>query len=431
MSTKTTIQADVGPGNKTGTYYITICNLPFGTTWQQLKDWTRSVCIVDHIEVFQDSTSGWVRVNGRENFEKAWEFINGGTFNGRSIIASDKNRKESIKIKELVDAQQTGYAHTAWYQSTPQNHIDLMTVFGLQYYMTSCPPDSGQRFTGVPIPSQGYTQQPPITTATPMAGTYAAMDPRGYYTYDEPDTQLTLAKSPAAAYPLQYQYEGARFSVPYRGRDEPIEYHHNSGFTGGEPSYRSGYVMTEPRKLHVSSFPQQARADEVKSWVCCQVDKAKIESIEIPKNSNSRYLRGYVLVILDSPSAATTAMDQLNKARFQGRKVNARFAVEGVAVGEPSVSYEETNVGWNEPKTGKPPIPTGPCRGRHNDRHKNEKSQRSKKKPPDKKSSFSKRTSQSQPDKKTSVQKSPKEKKSGSEDGPVIVDGTTHSRGKS
>ena len=94
MLAETTIQADVGPGDQTGIYYITICNvrfspvapivlpslhhtsdhiqLPFGTSWQQLKDWARSACDVDHIEVFQNSTSGWVRVKGKDNFERAW-----------------------------------------------------------------------------------------------------------------------------------------------------------------------------------------------------------------------------------------------------------------------------------------------------------------------------------------------------------------------
>ncbi|KAL2213600.1 hypothetical protein CC79DRAFT_1327504 [Sarocladium strictum] len=67
-----TFQADVGPGDVTGVYYITICNLPFETSWQQLKDWLRPHCEVDHIEVFKTSTSGWVRLRGKRNFDKAW-----------------------------------------------------------------------------------------------------------------------------------------------------------------------------------------------------------------------------------------------------------------------------------------------------------------------------------------------------------------------
>lgn len=46
--------------------------LPFGTSWAALKDWIRSVCEVDHIEMFPQSTSAWVRVKGRDNFNRAW-----------------------------------------------------------------------------------------------------------------------------------------------------------------------------------------------------------------------------------------------------------------------------------------------------------------------------------------------------------------------
>lgn len=46
--------------------------LPFTASWQQIKDYVRQVCDVDHVEIFQKSTSGWVRVNGRENFDAAF-----------------------------------------------------------------------------------------------------------------------------------------------------------------------------------------------------------------------------------------------------------------------------------------------------------------------------------------------------------------------
>ncbi|KND86246.1 hypothetical protein TOPH_09121 [Tolypocladium ophioglossoides CBS 100239] len=62
---------DVPPGNETGIYYIPIGGLPFSTVWQLLKDWLRKGgCNVDHIQIFQKSTSGWIRLVGKENFER-------------------------------------------------------------------------------------------------------------------------------------------------------------------------------------------------------------------------------------------------------------------------------------------------------------------------------------------------------------------------
>lgn len=45
--------------------------LPWQTSWQQLKDHVRTVATAERVEVFNESTSGWVLVRGRENFDAA------------------------------------------------------------------------------------------------------------------------------------------------------------------------------------------------------------------------------------------------------------------------------------------------------------------------------------------------------------------------
>ncbi|KAF3022458.1 hypothetical protein E8E14_009577 [Neopestalotiopsis sp. 37M] len=56
-----TIQVVVGPGNVTGLYYILVSNLPWQTSWKQVKDHVRTVCSsVERVEIFNESTSGWV-----------------------------------------------------------------------------------------------------------------------------------------------------------------------------------------------------------------------------------------------------------------------------------------------------------------------------------------------------------------------------------
>lgn len=68
----------VPPGNATGIFYILVCSLPWNCSGQRLKDFARNQqpdgsCIeIDHAHVYEDgTTSGWVRVKGKENFDQA------------------------------------------------------------------------------------------------------------------------------------------------------------------------------------------------------------------------------------------------------------------------------------------------------------------------------------------------------------------------
>ncbi|OAQ62583.1 hypothetical protein VFPBJ_11385 [Purpureocillium lilacinum] len=103
-----TVMRDVDSGDDSGVYYLLISSvsLPFGTRWQAFKDWVREGgCEVDHVEVFQKSTNGWVRLIGRENFDLALYtgHLRTRPFAGREIIVDERNKREPIKILELID----------------------------------------------------------------------------------------------------------------------------------------------------------------------------------------------------------------------------------------------------------------------------------------------------------------------------------------
>ncbi|KAF7545498.1 hypothetical protein G7Z17_g9139 [Cylindrodendrum hubeiense] len=459
MSTTT---LEVGPGDQTGTYYIPIANLPFDITWAPLKDWISFQVEVDRVEVFPASTSGWVRVKGRANFEKAFKLLNGGAiYQGRALIADDANRTNPIWVKQGADSSSPGDSPASPYRTSPpaRRESDIWGVLTTQswavsrgqHYPRGYIRETAANYAGQPVAVHDYSSQPSMTTVTGMPTSYVAMDSGNYYNYGDQASGTASIGQFASAYPTHYrggyqsgyQSEGAQFTVPYHGRTEPQAYTEGYATSGAtQPHYRA----TEQRKLHISSFPQQANLDEVKSWIRRKAGPNKITTLDVPQNSNSRYLRGHAFAIFDNSAEAAKAMDQLNKARFQGRRVTAKPAKEGVT---------DLDVD-SELMSSEPVIPTGPSRDKESGHYRSEKGHRSKqtgsggsdkkrsssdKKLPsssDKKiSSSSDKKLSSSPDKKVSSsnktnekKSSPPKEKSNKDSGPVIADGSSRKREK-
>ncbi|UKZ77219.1 hypothetical protein TrVFT333_004938 [Trichoderma virens FT-333] len=89
----------VGAGDETGDYYITFCNLPFHSTWQGIKDWVSTSCPVDYVEIFPLSSSGWIRLKGKENFTTALAYMENEPFKERCLIIDGRNETEPLEIR--------------------------------------------------------------------------------------------------------------------------------------------------------------------------------------------------------------------------------------------------------------------------------------------------------------------------------------------
>ncbi|KAH6606662.1 hypothetical protein Trco_005815 [Trichoderma cornu-damae] len=109
-----TILKDVEPGDKTGDYYVTFGNLQFKSTWRELKDWLSEYCTVDFVEVFPLSSSGWIRLQGKDNFEKALAHIHSEPFKGRPLIVDARNKTETVKIKIKESSPNPRYGRGKW-----------------------------------------------------------------------------------------------------------------------------------------------------------------------------------------------------------------------------------------------------------------------------------------------------------------------------
>ncbi|KAG6006914.1 hypothetical protein E4U43_000385 [Claviceps pusilla] len=402
---KKVIMTDVEPGEKTGIYYMPICNLPFGTSWQDFKDWLRVDCDVDHVELFQSSTSGWIRLRGEKNFNKAWTRLKKEYFRNRAIIASDKNRTESIKVKELVDSRVAQFGTPIrWEMAASQAHhpdaILLPTSSCMQEPVSLTSPLSSDRDFGrlpasisCPVGSVGpvavaksiayggmtvldpYTTMPETYNALAAARNHAlAYAPAfAYYESPPPDTSglmpaahFSNSSSYSSSYgatqsPLDTQYLPSHQShpstMPYRSTPgTPI----HAAPVGASPSHQGGlaYAVEEACKVVVTSIQHKSRPSEVSNWIRHQIGEYSpaIMGMDIPLAEPKGRLRGHAYIALANSTAAEATVRILDQKLFQGRVVSARILPsEGFTDAERSNPLKEVRTPrHNRSEQGKP-----------------------------------------------------------------------------
>ncbi|KAK0380589.1 hypothetical protein CLIM01_02056 [Colletotrichum limetticola] len=136
------------PGQETGVFYIPIANLPFDTNWRQFKDWLREGCVVDHVQIFGPSTSGWIRVLGQHNFYGACGRLKEGVFHGRRIMFDDRNMSNPIMIKDVevtensastrTRSQRPEYTDPNYQQTSPYSYDSYPEASYVQWDQNSC-----------------------------------------------------------------------------------------------------------------------------------------------------------------------------------------------------------------------------------------------------------------------------------------------------
>ncbi|POR34843.1 RNA recognition motif domain protein [Tolypocladium paradoxum] len=363
-----TVMRDVPPGDETGIYYILLGGLPFGTIWQLLKDWLREAgCDVDHIEVFQKSTSGWIRLIGKDNFERALRrrsqmhvsvsrelCANGGgvehlqttAYNNRLLLYLDKNRTESIKIMELIDDPPPKPRG-----KLPAKHA---TTSHDQVWVRPCPcslprtatndagaqKEQGKGYAAGDAPVAGYREMPPEPLRMPndlqnMFGTdpfgmsrwgwqYGSTYTPGYRSYDQPlNPALSSSQQSSSSAHPRPDLVGARPSKPSSRT--------GSATSPSDSSRKPPRARDERCKVHLLSLKHAASPQDVESWVRGSLGQwaAAVCSIDIPVDHQKGRIRGSGYVTFLSSAAARRAVDVLNQGVFMNRVVYARLMDEG------------------------------------------------------------------------------------------------------
>ncbi|KAI4862887.1 hypothetical protein F4820DRAFT_394855 [Hypoxylon rubiginosum] len=340
-----TIQSKVLPGNQTNLYYILVSNLPWQTSWQQLKDHVRTVCSVERVEVFNESTSGWISVRGRENYDAALRLLNGGAFNGRALLADGKNATESIMIREPV-----GTAGTSGSSSRTSNTPRYQTPPSTQY-SNSTPPLMSPVATGYGEWTSPATPSSYAATSTMDCTPYAMSVTMPYdynevpscYSYDASNSsyldQPTMVSSPTMVpYPFEAGYSQQYHVDEYRNNDYAM---YNSMPAPDPRTARlndnsSGMVPTKQRKIIVKQLQPWTTFNQVQELIRKKAgsDADKVQHIDLPLSEGQESNRGYALVTFQNEEVANKLIRRLNGHKHEGRELRVDYTKEGVSENE-------------------------------------------------------------------------------------------------
>ncbi|KAI0380905.1 hypothetical protein F5Y04DRAFT_281250 [Hypomontagnella monticulosa] len=339
-----TIQTKVPPGNQTNVYYILVSNLPWQTSWQQLKDHVRTVSAVERVEVFNESTSGWVSVRGRENYDAALRLLNGGVFNGRALLADGKNATEPIMIREPVAASGAGGTasrtpHTPRFQTSNSTQYPASTPPLMSPLATGC----GEWSSPGMSPSYGTSSTMECAPYTmPIAMPLDYNETHSCY-YDTSNSsyldQSAMVSSPTM---VQYSYE-----TGYAQQYQMEEYQTTDySMYGSIPTAESiatgpndpsnGMVPTKQRKIIVKQLQPWVTSNQVLDLIRKKAgsDADKIQHIDLPQTDGQDSNRGYALVTFQSEEVANKLIRRLNGYKYDGRELRVDYTKEGVSENE-------------------------------------------------------------------------------------------------
>ncbi|KAI0879264.1 hypothetical protein GGS24DRAFT_235177 [Hypoxylon argillaceum] len=323
-----TISGMAPPGNETGYYYIPIANLPWQTSWQELKDHVRIVCSVEHVEINEDSTSGHVILKGRANFDAAFQLLNGGIFHDRALIADGRNADSWVLVKKHVDG--------------PQSPIS-----------TSHTTTSAQQTGFLPAHSSpGYGEW----SAVPSNPSYMispVMDASSYYA-PSPMPEYIDSGAPYGmrGYALEHSQATANSAMSYSSdpsymqQQIPAEYYENSYTTShydtatqDRERYYTDAVPTKKRKIIIRQLQPWATESQIRELICDKAgsDSEKLQKLDMPLAGGQKGVnRGYVIATFESEEIAERVIKILNNYHYDGRMLEVKHTKEGVSDHRPS-----------------------------------------------------------------------------------------------
>ncbi|KAG4444341.1 hypothetical protein IFR05_000215 [Cadophora sp. M221] len=364
------------PGSQTGVYYIPVGNLPWNTTWKKLKDHARnrqpdgSGLAIIHANVYPGptSTSGWVSVQGLTDFRAAINHMNHVPMEdlpraSRTLQADSRNETQPVMLGEgsaesPCPKRQHAQQQSLW-QALPQhtNPPSSHNIHGDWQYQHPPTPSSTPMSPSFSENSYYHPQSPHYNHTQPSNG---FIPPNEYIPFCQPG--IVLAPMPPLS-PMPSPMPQQVFLFPSEQQPQPMLQLFTPNLPQAiavpqsqqmlpppapppQPDPFSKAVKTEARRIVITGLPLSATQKDVQELIrsvsSISIHSSKhrhqnspqrtryyLQHSELAKQSN--YVpKGHAFAVLESHSTAKCTIDALNGINWRGRRLQARFAKEGV-----------------------------------------------------------------------------------------------------
>ncbi|PHH63578.1 hypothetical protein CDD81_5670 [Ophiocordyceps australis] len=341
---------DVPPGDETGIYYILVSGLPFGTIWQLLKDWLREGgCQVDHIEIFQKSTSGWIRLIGKDNFELALERLRCVPYNNRVVIFMDRNRTESVKVMQLLDdpppePRLPRVSHETKARSNKEGgHEKRQRGYQQNRFRSTAGRATQPSSTAETVPSSSRCAAQERKSMTAARGPGSGKAPRrptkwpcsnktqqgSVNTHGDDGPSQSLARKHAGKKQCRGAGESSCLlqlgSLSLGDNEAPLDKAQASRLPSPPDSEQQ--AGEQGHRVLLLSLKHGATPEHVQDWVRARLGQwtRAVSAIDVPVDHHKGRIRGQGYVTFADANAAASGAELLDQKPLMGRLVHARL----------------------------------------------------------------------------------------------------------
>ncbi|KFY28013.1 hypothetical protein V493_03147 [Pseudogymnoascus sp. VKM F-4281 (FW-2241)] len=331
------------PGTSTGRFHIILGYIPRKRTWQELKDFVHQAGFqVAHVQIHAGLHSGWICVDGEDNFWRLGEWLKQAEWDGNRFQVDMRNYDQETPLGpssyiplESPRSARGSYSVASTAPTTSSMNESSQFAYSykpiMQIATTQAYP-CGTNALGYSVTSpQQYSFGGPVRALSPF-WPYSKLQ-QVSPTYTTSFVQPLMygqggIQQPNATPTYQYAYApyptatSAVASPPF---SQPV----------GPPSPPTT-IRLENRRLHLTRTSGASSEKEIRKRVlaaCPAHTTNPIEAIEIPTHADGRQ-RGHALILLQTEEQARCVRERLDGMSVKGsdgrrHALKVKFAQEG------------------------------------------------------------------------------------------------------